>query len=56
MGLAEAHRANREYELAVASARKAIDLDPTPENQEKLGQYEQLLRQGFVGRVRGLEK
>jgi len=51
MGLAEAYRANHQYEKSIETARQAITLDPRKDYQEQLSRYQQLLQKGFVGKT-----
>ena len=56
MGLAESQRANRKYDLAVATAEEALRLDPRREYQDQLARYRQLQKQGVAVGPPGTER
>lgn len=51
MGLAEALRANHDYEKALVIAKGAVALDPSPYNQQQLARFEKLQRDGYSDNV-----
>jgi tetratricopeptide (TPR) repeat protein len=52
MGLAEAYRANSDYDKAIESAKLAIAIDPSPYNLQQLKRFEKLQRDGYLDEVK----
>ncbi|MBI3830365.1 MAG: tetratricopeptide repeat protein [Planctomycetes bacterium] len=52
IGLAEAFRANNQYDKAVESAKLALAMDPSPYNLQQFKRFEKLQRDGYLDEVK----